>query len=114
MLFALCASVIGENCKSPDGKKLLCKVYYRIFCALKNIGGATEEEVLISNMIKGVDEKFWGETAELKATASLNLPKRDKSISNIVKMCVVPLLHLFKEEKTEIRKGASDEKEHRL
>jgi len=65
-------------------------------------------------MIKGVDEKFWGETAELKATASHNLPKRDKAMSNIVRMCVKPLLHLLKQEKTEIRKGASDEKEHRL
>ena len=64
-------------------------------------------------MIKGVDSKFWDETAELKATQSLKLPKRDKSLSNIVKICVVPLLHLLKEEKTEIRKGAPDEKEHR-
>ena len=65
-------------------------------------------------MIKGVDDTFWGETAELKATASLKLPKRDKSMSNIVRMCVAPLLQLLKEFKTEIRKGASDEKEHRL
>jgi hypothetical protein len=65
-------------------------------------------------MIKGFDEKFWSDTVELKATASLNLPKKDKSMSNIVRMCVAPLLHLIKEEKTEIRKGASDEKEHRI
>jgi hypothetical protein len=65
-------------------------------------------------MIKGVDEKFWGETAELKATASHNLPKRDKSMSIIVRMCIQPMLCLLKQEKTEIRKGASDEKEHRL
>jgi hypothetical protein len=29
-------------------------------------------------------------------------------------MCVTPLLYQLKESKTEIRKGATDEKEHRL
>jgi hypothetical protein len=94
---------------------LLCKVYFRIFCALKTFGNAQEEWTLISSMIKSFDEKFWGETAELKATASyINLPKREKSMSNIVRMCIQPMLCLLKQEKIEIRKGASDEKEHRL
>ena len=96
LLFALGASVLGVNCKSSYGSKLLCKVYFRIFCALKTIGGAKEEEVLIANLIKGVDAKFWSETEELKATAYLKLPKKDKSMTNIVRMCVAPLLHLLR------------------
>jgi hypothetical protein len=106
--------VLGVNCKSSDSSKLLCKVYFRIFRALKTIGSAKEEEVLISNMIKGVDAKFWSETEELRAIASLKLPKKDTSMANIVQMCVAPLLHLLKEEKAPIRKSASDEKEHSL
>jgi hypothetical protein len=35
-------------------------------------------------------------------------------MANIVRMCVDPLLNLLKEDTTEIRKGAPDEKEHRL
>ena len=35
-------------------------------------------------------------------------------MTNIVRMCASPLLHLLKEDKTEIRKGALDENEHRI
>jgi hypothetical protein len=35
-------------------------------------------------------------------------------MTNIVRMCVGPLLHLLKEYKTEIRNGASDEREHSI
>ncbi len=70
LFFAFGASVLGENCKTSDGKKLLLKVYFRIFCAFKNIGGATEEEYFVSNLIKDFDPKFWSEMAELKAAAS--------------------------------------------
>jgi hypothetical protein len=67
LLFALGASVLGANSKSSNSNKLLCNVYFRILRALKTIGGAKEEEILISNMIKGVDSKFWSDTEELRA-----------------------------------------------
>jgi hypothetical protein len=35
-------------------------------------------------------------------------------MTNIFRICVGPLLHLLKEYKTEIRKGALDEREHRI
>ncbi len=35
-------------------------------------------------------------------------------MTNIVMMCACSLLHLLKEDKIEIRKGAADEKEHRI
>jgi hypothetical protein len=114
LLFAFGASVVGENCKSLDGKKLLCKVYFRIFNALKTIGGATEEATFVSNLIKDFDPKFWSEMVDLRATASRKKPNKEKSLVNILRMCVVPLLQILKQDKTEIRKGASDEKEHRL
>jgi hypothetical protein len=73
LLFAIGASTLGESSKTLDGQKLMCKVYFRIFRALKTLGGAPEEEAVISNLIKNTDQKFWSETAELKATTSIQI-----------------------------------------
>jgi hypothetical protein len=35
-------------------------------------------------------------------------------MTNIVCLCVSPLLHLLKEDKTEFEKGAADEREQRI
>jgi hypothetical protein len=81
---------------------------------LKSLGEVKEEEVMISNIIRETDAKIWGDLAELKATESSKIPNNAKCWKNILRKCVTPLLHQLKSDKTEVRKGATDEKEHRL
>jgi hypothetical protein len=62
---------------------------------LKTLGGATEEEAVISSLIKNADHKFWSETAELKASTSVQIKTKDESMVVILRICTTPLLHLF-------------------
>jgi hypothetical protein len=68
LLFSFGASVLGEHCESLEGKFLTCKVYFRLFKALKTLGGAEEEETFVSNMIKKFDPTFFSKNIELKST----------------------------------------------
>jgi len=114
LLFALGASALGESSKSVDGHKLLCKVYFRLFRALKTLGGASEEEAVISSLIKNTDHKFWCETAELKASTSVKIKSKDESMVVILRMCAAPLLHLLQGENSTVKMSEAAESEYRL
>ena len=114
LLFALCASVLGESSKSLDGQKLLCKVYFRLFRALKTLGGASEEEAVISSLIKNTDPKFWSETAELKAYKPVKTITKDESMVVILRMCEAPLLHLLQGVNSPVKMSEAEESEYRL
>jgi hypothetical protein len=50
--------VLGEHCESSEGKLLTCKVYFRLFKALKTLGGA-EEGAFVSDLIEKCDPTFF-------------------------------------------------------
>jgi hypothetical protein len=73
LLYSFGASVLGELCESLEGKFLTCKVYFRLFKALKTLGGAEEEEKFVSNLIKKCDPTFFSKNTELKTIESRKL-----------------------------------------
>jgi hypothetical protein len=51
---------------------------------------------MISNIIRETDAKLWGDIAELKATELSKQPNNAKCWTNILRLCVTPLLHQLK------------------
>jgi hypothetical protein len=89
-------------------------VYFRLFKALKTLGGASEEEAVISSLIKKTDQKFWSETAELKASTSVQIKTKDETMVVILRMCAAPLLHLLQGKDSTVNMSEAAESEYRL
>lgn len=112
LLLAVSASMLEKTTIESGGGKLLCKVYLRIFHALRALGGTTQELALLSRLIKTADAKLWGQTAELKvATALPAMEEKDEVSASMLRFCVAPLLTGLRSLKANTVAGISTEGE---